>query len=387
MLSDKAINLINTLVDLNYIYLQDIKTRHLLFKDVDFRLSKFYWIKSFLLAILLIVKVLIAKILPNNTANKKSKTIGLSWARLHTQRLKDKEEEIEDLIEYFYSHFSYFNICLYKKVPLLHIFKIASNLKIDNYSLYEKEYFYDSIFYRILFLIDYYVFKNIIDTYEPENIFCAGLCDRLAIILTELGQTYGVKIHMMQHGLLSQCKGKIKRKVHAFYYLYDFSIKSIKYSINLDTSPRLVYLPKTKGALKLKKFDVSPGQNIAYATAIVKHEFNEQIIETTINLLPDNFNFLIYVHPLDKIKKYEIYSKKKNVFIFKKERHSNLDYLISRLSTLGIEYHEFGVPSIFVNLDKLDGDFFHLDAFTTFLYLKEYEQWLKEYFGKVEIIE
>lgn len=365
--------------DLGDIYIQDIKTRHLLFRDVDFTIPIYYSTKSIILSASLIFKVLLSRIIPYTFFERPNEynSIGISWARLHTQRLKDKQDEIENVIEYFYSNYSLLTLSFYRDVPICSVFSEARKLKIRNIEHYDEKYFYDSFFYRIIFVIDFYALKNVLERYKPENVYCAGLCDRLAIILTTICGQSKIKVHMMQHGLLSLCKGKIKRKVHAFYYLYDFSLQAIKYSIRLDTSPHLIYLPKKQGALKLSHFDESSNKNIAYATAIVKHEFNVQIIETTLRHMPKDFNLLIYIHPLDKRKKYEQYRKLDNVFLFKKERHSNIEYLISRISTLGLEYYELGVPSIFVNLDNLAGLFFHIDLFTTFYTLEEYEKWLK----------
>jgi len=144
----------------------------------------------------------------------------------------------------------------------------------------------------------------------------------------------------------------------------------------LKSGPTLIYLPQKSKNLGLSIFKGRPGINIAYASTHVRHNLNLQIIDSILAVMKLDVNLLIYTHPQENLSLYKKYQNVDNIFIFQKERHINIQYVISRFSTIGIEFYNSGIMPIFVNLDNVETDFLATNTFKVFTDTSDFETWM-----------
>ena len=92
-----------------------------------------------------------------------------------------------------------------------------------------------------------------------------------------------------------------------------------------------------------------------------------------INFLLENFNDkLVYIvpHPREDIKFYLKEFKHPNIVV-SRDKPSDIELFFSRFSTLGIEYANLGVKTIYVNLDKVKMDFMLSEQFEVYNSIEE----------------
>lgn len=361
------------------LYEDDIRNRIISHRRLDLPMKKSHNLQLLLLSASMIAKWLLSFFVAKSEFAG-HKVIGISWSPIHDRRFSDLATQQPVTIPYHYKRLNKTQIALFKGMRAKDMYAAAKGLlraKVDLSDIKNSAFNYDGMAYRLFFALEYALFDHLVK--GRDTLFIAGINDRISIITTNLCRAYGIKMHMLQHGLLDAEKYFIKVDIDVFYYMYEVSLPCLKYFVNCtDTHPALVYLPRLSTRRFTAIFDKNAGKNIAYATQ--PGDGDVAIIDEVIKTIGTDFNLLLYIHPVEKHKtpfyqkRYEQYP---NVFVCQ-ERHANIELIISQCSTLGIEYHEQGITPLFINLyDDIDVDIAHSDMFVVYTRLEEFSKVLK----------
>ncbi|WP_298542657.1 hypothetical protein [uncultured Aquimarina sp.] len=362
-------------VNFQEVYNQDLFNRYYLYKNVNYRLGKTYSLKLMALNMLLIFKLIISRFVKKKKINTNDNFI--SWSPLHLKRSKDLAEKFET-IPFERSSFSMEQLELFANISFNEISKYFFKVKksdvrvLKNYSFYIN----DSIFYRFLFIVEFLALKGILN--GSEKVLIAGYNDRTSLIISKICEFKKIHLSMLQHGVLGKKEEWKHLKADRFFYLYDFSKEYIAHQIEVNEFTELIYLPKKKSNLKLGTFIKGVySKNIAYATSPADSSKDIEILTRLIKISEEKkVNLLIYPHPLEKETVYSKFENNKSIFVTR-ERHKNVEYLISRYSTLGIDYFEKNITPVFLNFDGAKSDFLNANIFNVFKNFEEFDTWIK----------
>jgi len=345
-------------------YLSDIINKSIIYQDIGREVPSSFKFKANLLIVLLILKIIVSFFFRKR---KRNSIIGIEWSKIHEDRIKDLES-LPMILHYYSRKINLQQIMIFKGFDISLFYQLYKEIVPHDFPFkaISNDYNYDSKGYRILFLIDYVLFLNVLK--EREEVFIAGLNDRLSIIISKICHRRHISLNMLQHGLLARREGLNQVAVSRYYYLYNFSLPCLKYAVKPSFSGlELIELKKKSNRKFSASFNINRNKNIAYATMPAFQESNFAIIDMLLDLNKDySFNILIYPHPLENIDTYHTkYKKEKNLF-FSSERHQNLELLISQCSTLGVEYFYQGINSVFVNLHDFKVDIAEAEEFTVY---------------------
>lgn len=287
---------------------------------------------------------------------KSSKLLYLSWSKTHTSKLKIFNDPI---VELNFSKIDLIKCRVYSNIKLTDIvntFKIVQTLRYPFYL-------------KMLFVFEYNLVLNI--TKNTKEIYIAGHFDRLVLLISLIAKLENKKLNIVQHGALELIDGLPKIYVSKVYYMYDFSIAYFeRYYLAIDKNILYINEPKLLSDnlnFKLCKFQK---HTIALITQPDKVEYNIKILTFLIKNYK-NSNISIIVHPRDNKKYYKKFLSQ-NVFI---GRSFCLDYscVITRYSTLGVNFHKKGIKTIFINLDNVTMDFFESGEYIVINKLDSFE--------------
>ncbi len=357
------------------LYDQDLFNRYYLHKNVNYKIESSYGLKLFALGGVLFLKLIISKFL--RKVSFSGEAIFISWSPLHTRRSKDLSENFK-LLEFDRTSFTKKQLVFFSKVSIKDVINLFFKLRtskvknLKNSSAYIK----DSFFYRFLFAVEFLALKGLID--DVEKVLIAGYNDRTSLIISRLCQDRDIHLSMLQHGVLGKKEKWKHLKADRFFYMYSFSKEYIQHQITVDHSTELIYLPKKTSSITLEIFkNPKFKKNIAYATSPADSEKDLIILrELKKELLKKECNLLIYPHPLEKEETYSEFKEKECVFVTR-ERHQNILFLISRYSTLGIDYYEQGITPVFLNFENHNIDFLNTDEFKIFENMMSFKTWIK----------
>lgn len=362
------------------VYKKEINNRYIIHSDVQLSKSKFFNIKCFVAIFIFLLKWLISFILISKNKVDTSSDLAISWSRTHNKRLEDLTVNFKP-VYYDFKSIKKEQIFFFKRLNQKGFYRnlfLMLNGKIERNDR-GKLFFFDSYAYRILFVLEYCLFKGILEGYKCNNIYIAGLNDRYAIMITDICQNNdNMKLHMLQHGLLADRKGLSKVIADFFYYLYDFSFPFIKNAVDVHQENCIKLSSKKKNSIN--DFFLTSKENIvAIATSIAYPSTNFSIIDIIVKHLDKTkYDILIYPHPLEDIEAYKAkYSSNQHIFYFKRERHRNIDLVISQCSTMGVEYYNIGVESLFINVHGFNFDIAHAPLFQIFNKLNDFEEYIK----------
>lgn len=362
-------------IDLQELLDQDLFNRYFLYKHVNYDFGKAYGLKLVGLVFFLLLKLGASRCV--RKANIYGKQIFISWSSLHTGRSKDLAEEFE-LVEFNRLSFAKKQLAFFSRISITEFFKNFSRIKKSELTNVQKasNYVNNTFIYRFLFVIEFMVLKEIIGA--KEKIFMAGYNDRTSLIISKICEKNNIHLSILQHGVLGRKENWKPLKANRFFYLYLFSKEYISCQIEVNSSTELILLPKRTSSLNLGTFQNGKfKKNIAYATSPADSGKDILLLnQLKKDLFEKEYNLLIYPHPLEKESTYKGLKNDESVFLTRK-RHKNVSYLISRYSTLGIDYYEAGIIPVFLNFDKQDSDFLNSKEFIVFEDLPSFRIWIK----------
>ncbi|TCP27958.1 hypothetical protein EV195_101117 [Tenacibaculum skagerrakense] len=355
-------------MDYNRIFKKITYNESIYYSEIGYTISFIKRLKFNVLLFMFSVLVFFLSFIKRN--RRKNGVIGISWNPLHVKKIKKVNNSIEVLDISNNNLFSFNNLLFLSNVNFFKVFINA--LKLKDYT--KSKHNYNSFFYKIYVIIFLDALKK--HTEKVNEIFISGHFDRLTTIVNEVCLLNNIKLNIIQHGSIQIFKNKLipnKIVLGDIYYSYDFSKPFFETFLNIEKDVSFYKVP-TENNLKLYNHDKLPSGKkiIVFGCQDAKPYHNVTIINFLVKKYKD---CLIYVipHPRENM---SFYSKKYKSFanvIVSKDKPENIVLFISRFSTLGIEYEERGIKTVFINLDKVNMDFFSSNKYEVFKSLKDFE--------------
>jgi hypothetical protein len=319
-----------------------------------------FLIRSIGFTFLVVTKVLLARFF---TPLPSKKTIFVSWSPLHSS-LGRKIGQGSNLVEIKYK-LDREQIALYRHVCIRsawHNARETMKLNPDR-----ERTGYDNFIFCLGFMMEFEMMENLIR--NSQHVLMAGQLDRYAIMLSLLAKNENKYFSFVQHGVNTVFEGLYRLHADEVYYLFEISIPFFNTFVIDAEKKKYVPIPSVAPNFKI---DAKYKEPIAFASQII--DTDVAILDVMIKHYTKG-DILIYPHPTEKNWRiYKPYEKYANVYITR-QRISNLKYIVSTGSTLGLEYDLIGVPPVFVNLNKLDSEIFRSDKFKKFDDLASFENW------------
>ncbi len=294
----------------------------------------------------------------------------ISWSPLHT-RLAERIGQKPNLVE-IKNTLTSDQAALYQAVHLRGALSIARRVFSTNKE--RKKTGYDNIFFSIAFVLEFRMLASI--TAETKHVLMAGQLDRYAIILSILARTRKQYFSFVQHGVNNVFKGLYRLHADEIYYLFEISIPFFSAFVLEPEKKKFLPIPNVK-----PNFKPDPRYKNAIAFASQIQEADLEILDIITEYYTHG-DVLIYPHPTEKsLDIYRKYEAKKNVYITR-GRVSNISYLISTGSTLGVEYDLIGVKPVFINLHKVESEVFYSEKFIQFDDIGPFKEWFVQNVAK-----
>ncbi|MEJ0034113.1 MAG: hypothetical protein WDO15_28965 [Bacteroidota bacterium] len=244
--------------------------------------------------------------------------------------------------------FSVKQLSLYRGISLVKAFRVARTVISVDPNRHRTGF--DNYFFCVAFIIECQMLEAL--TLHTQHILMAGQADRYAIILAIIAREKKKYFSFVQHGVNNVYEGLYLLRVDEVYYLFEISIPLFGVFVEDAETRKYIPIPSVR-----PNFKPNPRYTnaIAFASCILAGD--AELLEVVVNNYTAG-DVLIYPHPTEKdLTVYEKYKSRPNVYITM-ERVSNIRYLISCGSTLGLEYDLIGVPPVFVNTENFHSEFF-----------------------------
>lgn len=338
-------------------------------REIGYKVGYLMKMKMNIYTMLLVLQVFISKIkIKRSKADLIHYELGVSWNNLHHKKIRSIKNNVSIL-----------NINNKDMLKGQDDFSKLSIFRAWSFALKNKRkttltHTYDSFFYKIyLYLLYDFLYLKL---NKVKKIYISGHFDRVVSIISEINETNGSQLNLIQHGCIQVFNNKLKKnKVNGnIYYNNKFSVPYFSSFLEISKIKNFIGLKESNP--EITYFHDSLSKIIAFGCQDAKPENNLKIIKF---LLENYKSKLIYVIPHPKEKQSYYFKKLKgcNVFISRK-KPVNIELFISRFSTLGIEYYKCGVNSIFINIDKVKMDFMFSNDFKVYGSLKDFKE---EVFG------
>ncbi len=300
----------------------------------------------------IVFKLVLAKLIFKKYFPVTSKPrIGLNWSRF-AGRLRDFDSEIE-IYDYYYSQFSLQQIELFKGVTLSSIFKLFLATKC---SKLDQNSYRDNIFYKFACCAEFRMYQKLIHELQPQQVVVAGLNDRHTFYLSEICRQNSISYTLVQHGCLFAINNPKLCSVDEFVYCYEFSLPFLKHYISEVERVKLTYLPiQPKSLSMVTQEDGIP--SIAFACMPTNPQANISLIDELLETINERYRIIVYPHPRESLNIYQkSYSKNDRVMI-SQDKYKNVELVVTRISTIGIDFDRIGLPVVFVNLERSNTDY------------------------------
>ena len=207
-------------------------------------------------------------------------------------------------------------------------------------------------------MFEYNLFKSIIDS--NKKVFISGHFDRITIIISHICKHNNIELTVVQHGALEYFENMPKIYVSNVIYMYKFSehyFRKYYYPIKNE----IIYIYNQDLVSDVDKFlnCKLEKKTIAFLTQPEKINFNILIIKAMLTCR-DKYNLNIILHPRDKKNDYKEFFNEPSI-VFSRNFCLNYHAVVTRSSTLGINFHNKNVKTIFVNLEGLQMDFYDIE--------------------------
>ena len=354
--------------DINKYYNGVILNRQIMFNTHKKKESKIkFFYKSLFYLLLIFFKIILSKT-QNKTVVKKK--IGINATIVHKQRFYDYDKNLF-VIDYAYNKIDKEQLSLIKYINIKESFSYFKQIKK---SKLDKHNNYDNIFYQLVCSFEFSLYKNLIHQNKLSEVVINGINDRHTIFIAEICKKRNIKLSIIQHGAFTKFENCYRVYCNQFLYIYDFSIKYLKYFIINHENIELTPCEQHKSLVRLKDF---PNKiNVAFACTPSNIHLNFEIIECIIKNLSKDVTLIVHPHPREDIK---LYTKKlahySNVFV-SKTKYKNIKFLVTRISSLGIELKKLNIDSVFINLEKHQTDYLETGMFQSFEDLVYFRKWI-----------
>jgi hypothetical protein len=338
-------------------YAGEIKNRFIIHSDINLPVKQGLRLQLFIAVSLLLLKIVLSKVL-SPPPFEKAKVLGLSWSDLHSKRLSDYAQTVEPLklVRLNFYDWKGDKHGLFNAVSLRECwrrFRTLLSYKVPPEFL--GSFCFDQIFYRAVFAIESVLLESIL--LEVDKVVIAGLNDRYSIIVAGYCEKRRIECQMVQHGLLSTRINLYRPRVDKYYNQFSSSVPLVSYSVDVSAS-EIEYLAANVDNKFSNLIDRSKYQSsffIAVANSPLSAEVNREIVLLVLKNTPDYVGVFVYPHPVEKGEHYDFSHLDREVVVFDKKRHRDVDLVISHVSTIAVEYIEMGVEVMIVNVENLKG--------------------------------
>lgn len=355
--------------NLNKYYKGVIQNRQVTFNQHNKEDSKLkFRIQSFNYSCILLLKLFLSIFYKKLVVPKR---VGIDWSQ-YKYRFNDYDNNLY-IIRYFYKKFNKEEFQLFKYVKVNEVYQLFNNLKpIKNLA---KKNNYDNVFYRLVASIEFNMLKNFVIENQLEHIIIYGINDRYTIYLSEICKIENIKFTIIQHGALTKFEGCYTVYADEFMYMYEFSKPYLKYFITNFNNIKFLPCKKSQSNMNLKKYEKTQC-NIAFACTPSNIELNFQIIEMIMKDLSLDVTLIVHPHPREDNNLYIEKLKNHSNIVVTKEKYKNIKFLVTRISSLGVELKEIGIESVFINLEGHETDYLETGMFTNFSNLNDFREWI-----------
>ncbi|MEZ8666108.1 hypothetical protein AB6D63_22135 [Vibrio splendidus] len=346
--------------------------RHQMFKTHNKEQNQArFLLQSAIYFVVILSKIILAKFLIQTDEVKHQKIIGLNFS-VYKHRFRELSQDLV-VVDYLYKQFNVEQIRLFKYVSFTQVINLLLERTTEEKQQHKK-FKAHSVFYRFVCAAEYLLLESFIREHKFDEVVTAGLNDRYCIFLSSICKKLNVDFSIIQHGALTKFEGCYLIEGTRFYYMYDFSKLYLKYFFkNAET---IEFLPCER-KLKQQELSISNHEkNLAFACTPSNIHLNYQIIDIMISELNPEVNIYIHPHPREDVTTYKKrYSSIKNVIVTK-NKIKNIEFLVTRISSLGVELEAVGIVPVFINLEEHETDYLATGKYQTFTTLPSFKSWL-----------
>ena len=184
------------------------------------------------------------------------------------------------------------------------------------------------------------------------EIWTAGHFDRYLGIASQLRERNALgRLSACQHGLFEYPpKGRTYEAIFPdeYYLLFPESRRWVEANF-IKNRQCCIYLAPFKSHIEYETLPREPGKKVVAFAAQELHPLDDPIVQRILSLksrVEYGIDVLVYAHPL--FPRIADRCESQGIRVFATERHHNIDVLVTRFSTLGIDYHRLGVRVLFV---------------------------------------
>ncbi len=318
----------------------------------------FFIFKSMVYFGVVLFKIILSKfIFFSHIQIPNDKVIAFNWSRFKS-RLTDYNNDSQ-VFDYYFNKFDLEQIRLFKYVCLFNVFKLTFSI---NTEFAKGTINRDNFFFRFVCAAEYLMYESLIKSADPKEVVVAGLNDRHTFYISEICKSSNIFYTMVQHGCLFALDNPRKCFVNKFVYCFDFSIPFLKYYLLDNDTIQLKFLKLNKSPLQTTE----SGSNldlIGFACMPTNVKLNIDVIDFLIENLSNKYNIAVFPHPREDKSIYSIRYKKDPKVMISEQKFSDIKVLVSRVSTLGVDYADIGCEVIFVNFEGSSTDYLNTGRF------------------------
>lgn len=261
---------------------------------------------------------------------------------------------------------------IHKQIRIVEIISIATNIII-------KRRKFSEVFLILQFSFEFKIFEKLLSQKPVAQVYVAEHYHRYLTIVSFLCQSFNKELIIVQHGALEYIENIPFINISSVIYSYEFSIpfynrffRPVHETIKFVKNDRLISDYDRFQSCELKK------PTIAFLTQPDNCKLNSSILA----VLKEKVNNLdcqieIIKHPRDKCN-YKEYLKHPK-FTLSNRFCNNFSLVITRFSTLGVNYYLKGYNTWFVNLDHVVMDFMNEPSINVLWSMSEFKSKLNEF--------
>lgn len=348
-----------------------VQNRKVLFETHNKSNDRFsFLIHSLVYLLGLSIKFMLSRFTRKTKLN--SNIVGISWLEHKKNRFNDYDANLE-IIHYNFRKFDLNQIKIFSYIKISDLKNIFLISLKSHSQLPKSDSKYSNILYCFVCIIENSLYYNIIKDNSINIIVITGLNDRHSIFVSDIVNENDLQLFVLQHGLLTKFLNLYKICATRFYYTHDFSLDYLKYFFYNIHEIEFYHLPERS------KHDwpsyLTEKNIIAYACTPTNIDYNFKIIDILIGEITSDYIIMLYPHPRENLKMYYTRYKNHNNVIITDKRYKNIKMLITRISSLGVDYSDIGVKPVFINIERHNTDYLSTGKFDVFNDLDSFKVW------------
>ena len=198
-------------------------------------------------------------------------------------------------------------------------------------------------------VLDLVLFEIAASKLHDKTIHYSGHFDHYISVLSHLRESRRVdfKLNCYQHGVFEKSKGHSFKKIFCDTYTLLFKESEDFFISNLSKNRDCVIITNVYNSNITARFSCKDSQIIVLAFQNDNFQLDKLLLNEILK--SSKIKPLVYLHPATSKKiQNGLRQQYPDIDFFLKERFSNVDILITRYSTIGIDYLKLGVKTYFI---------------------------------------